>query len=182
MASPTKAPITCHILDTNLGQPARNVRVRLQLTPPSPSSFQSQSQSPSPTPSPSTIAGGGGGGGGCGGGGPPVIFESTTNEDGRVNAWLPYSSPRAGGEAPVYTLEDVLGGEVGGEVGGGGGGGGGGGRSRWTLRFDTGGYFASQGRETFFPEVTVVFEVSPGQHYHVPLLLAPFSYSTYRGS
>ncbi|KAK7746321.1 hypothetical protein SLS53_002280 [Cytospora paraplurivora] len=166
MASPTKAPITCHILDTTLGQPARNVRVRLQLTPPSPASFQSQSPSPSPSPAPSTTAGGGGGGGG---GGPPVIFESTTNEDGRVNTWLPYSSPHAGGEVPVYTLEDVLGG-------------GGGGRSRWTLRFDTGGYFASQGRETFFPEVTVVFEVSPGQHYHVPLLLAPFSYSTYRGS
>ena len=34
----------------------------------------------------------------------------------------------------------------------------------------------------FFPEVTVVFEAGPGEHYHVPLLLAPFGYSTYRGS
>jgi hydroxyisourate hydrolase len=34
----------------------------------------------------------------------------------------------------------------------------------------------------FFPEVTVVFEAWPGEHYHVPLLLAPFGYSTYRGS
>ena len=34
----------------------------------------------------------------------------------------------------------------------------------------------------FFPEITVVFEAGPGEHYHVPLLLAPFGYSTYRGS
>ena len=40
---------------------------------------------------------------------------------------------------------------------------------------------ASHGR-AFFPEVTVVFTVGPGEHYHVPLLLAPFGFSTYRGS
>jgi 5-hydroxyisourate hydrolase len=34
----------------------------------------------------------------------------------------------------------------------------------------------------FFPEVTVVFAVAPGEHYHVPLLLSPFGYSVYRGS
>ncbi|WNI18560.1 hydroxyisourate hydrolase [Actinacidiphila sp. ITFR-21] len=34
----------------------------------------------------------------------------------------------------------------------------------------------------FFPEVTVVFAVTPGEHYHVPLLLNPFGYSVYRGS
>jgi 5-hydroxyisourate hydrolase len=34
----------------------------------------------------------------------------------------------------------------------------------------------------FFPEVTVTFAVSPGEHYHVPLLLNPFGYSVYRGS
>ena len=37
--------------------------------------------------------------------------------------------------------------------------------------------------ETFYPEIVVVFRVtSPGAHYHVPLLLSPFAYSTYRGS
>ncbi|MFL6161065.1 MAG: hydroxyisourate hydrolase [Jatrophihabitantaceae bacterium] len=51
------------------------------------------------------------------------------------------------------------------------------------LRFDTGGYFAARGVATFYPEVSVVFEVTdPEQHYHVPLLLSPFAYSTYRGS
>ena len=34
----------------------------------------------------------------------------------------------------------------------------------------------------FFPEITVAFEAGPGEHCHVPLLLAPFGYSTYRGS
>ncbi|SCK42572.1 hydroxyisourate hydrolase [Streptomyces sp. WMMB 322] len=37
-------------------------------------------------------------------------------------------------------------------------------------------------RGSFFPEVTVVFAVAPGEHYHVPLLLNPFGYSVYRGS
>ncbi|WP_181765982.1 hydroxyisourate hydrolase [Streptomyces albidus (ex Kaewkla and Franco 2022)] len=37
-------------------------------------------------------------------------------------------------------------------------------------------------RESFFPEVTTVFAVRPGEHYHVPLLLNPFGYSVYRGS
>ena len=53
----------------------------------------------------------------------------------------------------------------------------------YRLTFDTGAYFRSRGTEPFFPEVSVVFEVrDPAQHHHVPLLLAPFGYSTYRGS
>ena len=53
----------------------------------------------------------------------------------------------------------------------------------YRLTFGTGAYFAAQGRETFFPEAAVVFEVrDPAQHHHVPLLLSPFGYSTYRGS
>ena len=51
------------------------------------------------------------------------------------------------------------------------------------LVFGTGDYFAGQGVATFYPEVVVVFEVTdPEQHHHVPLLLSPFAYSTYRGS
>ena len=51
------------------------------------------------------------------------------------------------------------------------------------LRFDTGRYFADRGVPTFYPEVTVFFEVvDAGDHHHVPLLLSPFAYSTYRGS
>jgi 5-hydroxyisourate hydrolase len=51
------------------------------------------------------------------------------------------------------------------------------------ITFDTGAYFRGQGVDSFYPEVTVVFEVTdPGRHHHVPLLLSPFAYSTYRGS
>jgi 5-hydroxyisourate hydrolase len=51
------------------------------------------------------------------------------------------------------------------------------------LIFDTGAYFAAQGRTGFYPTVSIVFQiVDAGQHYHVPLLLSPFGYSTYRGS
>ena len=50
----------------------------------------------------------------------------------------------------------------------------------YKITFDTGAYF---GGETFFPEAAVVFEVrDAAQHYHVPLLVSPWSYSTYRGS
>ena len=49
------------------------------------------------------------------------------------------------------------------------------------LVFATGDWFAEQGRETFYPEVVVTFTLGEGRH-HVPLLLSPFAYSTYRGS
>ncbi|SIN68731.1 hydroxyisourate hydrolase [Agromyces cerinus] len=53
----------------------------------------------------------------------------------------------------------------------------------YRLRFDTGAFFAGRGAETFYPEVVVHFEVAEaGRHVHVPLLLSPFAYSTYRGS
>ena len=49
----------------------------------------------------------------------------------------------------------------------------------YRISFDTGGYDP----KGFFPEVSIVFVVhGPTQHYHVPLLLSPFGYSTYRGS
>ncbi|NAZ83416.1 hydroxyisourate hydrolase [Kineococcus sp. R8] len=51
------------------------------------------------------------------------------------------------------------------------------------LTFATGEFFAAAGRETFHPEVVVTFTVDAGRpHLHVPLLLSPFAYSTYRGS
>jgi 5-hydroxyisourate hydrolase len=142
-----KDRITCHILDTSVGRPAAGVRVRLSLEP-SPSSSPIHHGAPTSLP------------------GPPRVFESHTDDDGRIKTWLPYSSATSSGEVPVYTLEDVLG-----EIKG---------PSRWTLRFDTAGYYGEE--NTFFPEVTVVFRVKEGETYHVPLLLAPYSYSTYRGS
>lgn len=53
----------------------------------------------------------------------------------------------------------------------------------YTLVFGTGEYFERSGTETFYPEVAVTFSVSDvDEGYHVPLLLSPFAYSTYRGS
>lgn len=55
----------------------------------------------------------------------------------------------------------------------------------YTLTFLTGEYFAERGVAAFYPFVTVTFRVEAapeGRHYHVPLLLSPFAYSTYRGS
>ena|SRR2546421_9476812 len=53
----------------------------------------------------------------------------------------------------------------------------------YRLIFDTARYFATNNVDAFYPQVTIVFKVeNPAQHYHVPLLLSPFGYSTYRGS
>ena len=53
----------------------------------------------------------------------------------------------------------------------------------YRLSFDVGPYFAASHRASFYPHVDVVFDVTqPDQHHHVPLLLSPFGYSTYRGS
>ncbi|HEY3999433.1 MAG TPA: hydroxyisourate hydrolase [Candidatus Xenobia bacterium] len=54
---------------------------------------------------------------------------------------------------------------------------------KYRLTFDTGAWLASQGTQGFFPEVAITFEIhDAASHYHVPLLLSPFGYSTYRGS
>jgi 5-hydroxyisourate hydrolase len=53
----------------------------------------------------------------------------------------------------------------------------------YRIRFQTAAYFAAQGIEGFFPVVEIQFIVGDGaQHYHVPLLLNPYGFSTYRGS
>jgi len=52
----------------------------------------------------------------------------------------------------------------------------------YRLHFDTAAYFARTGQTGFFPEVSVTFFLNDIGHLHVPLLLSPFGYSTYRGS
>ncbi len=53
----------------------------------------------------------------------------------------------------------------------------------YQLVFATAEYFAMTGTKTFYPEVTVAFTVTDGAaHHHVPLLISPYAYSTYRGS
>ena len=133
-----KDDITCHVLDTTSGRPAKGIHVRLE----GPITKDNASKTNFTT------------------------FESVTDEDGRIKTWLPYSSETSSGDVPVHTLAHVLANVKG--------------ASRWTLRFDTEEYFGEG--KTFFPEATIVFRVEEGQHYHVPLLVSPFSYTTYRGS
>ncbi len=53
----------------------------------------------------------------------------------------------------------------------------------YRISFDTGAYFKALKLDGFYPYVEVVFELTkPNEHHHVPLLLSPFGYSTYRGS
>ena len=55
-------------------------------------------------------------------------------------------------------------------------------KTKYKLVFETDGYFTNGGRESFYPEVQIIFNIEDQSHYHVPLLLNPFGYSTYRGS
>ncbi|GLX92644.1 hydroxyisourate hydrolase [Herbidospora sp. NEAU-GS84] len=81
-----------------------------------------------------------------------ALAEARTDKDGRIREWTPLGREWTG------TLEAAT----------------------YRLIFDTGGYL---GDDAFFPEVTVVFTIADAdQHHHVPLLLSPFGYSTYRGS
>jgi 5-hydroxyisourate hydrolase len=53
----------------------------------------------------------------------------------------------------------------------------------YRITFATGAYFSARGAASFYPEVTITFEITDrDEHYHVPLLLSPYAYSTYRGS
>jgi 5-hydroxyisourate hydrolase len=53
----------------------------------------------------------------------------------------------------------------------------------YRLKFDTGSYFARLDVPTFYPEVVIAFEITEARgKYHVPVLLSPYAYSTYRGS
>jgi 5-hydroxyisourate hydrolase len=91
-----------------------------------------------------------------------TTFTAVTDSDGRITTW---QSSR-----DQFSVESVVQ-EASKEQGV---------PSVWTIKFDTGAYFGTD--KTFFPEVEVAFFVKPGQYYHVPLLLSPYSYSTYRGS
>jgi 5-hydroxyisourate hydrolase len=92
----------------------------------------------------------------------PPTFSATTDDDGRVKAW----SGQDG--ASLSEIFDIA-------------------RSKadkpmvWSIRFDSGSYFDID--KTFFPYIEITFSVSSTEeHYHVPLLLGPWSYTTYRGS
>ena len=107
--------ISTHILDTTLGQPARNVMVKL---------FNHAGQ---------------------------LLAEAKTNQDGRVTS-------------DAFGLQDIQVGD-------------------YCLEFATQAYFEQQALSTFFPKAVIHFSITHAeQHYHIPLLISPFAYSTYRGS
>lgn len=94
----------------------------------------------------------------------PLTFSATTNADGRVTAWTP-SSPFSSDALDVIFKRE--------------------GDQKYSLTFNTEEYFSKRDVKTFFPEVEVKFVVrsnAKGEHYHVPVLLGPFGYTTYRGS
>jgi 5-hydroxyisourate hydrolase len=87
-----------------------------------------------------------------------------TNEDGRVKEWEPTSTASK-------TLEDVMSEFKEGE------------RSSWSIKFDIGPWYEERGVESFWPEIEVKFFVKKGErHYHVPVLVGPWTYTAYRGS
>lgn len=53
---------------------------------------------------------------------------------------------------------------------------------QYRMRFDVAAYFSEHRTKSFYPYIEVVFELGADGHYHVPLLLSPWGYSTYRGS
>jgi 5-hydroxyisourate hydrolase len=55
-------------------------------------------------------------------------------------------------------------------------------KGTYRLTFGTGAYFKKTGSKGFYPSVAITFTVSDARHHHVPLLLSPWGYSTYRGS
>lgn len=53
----------------------------------------------------------------------------------------------------------------------------------YSLKFETGAYFAGRGQESFYPEISITFTVTDAdRHLHVPILVSPFAFTTYRGS
>jgi 5-hydroxyisourate hydrolase len=88
------------------------------------------------------------------------LASASTDRDGRVRDWLASGVVASGGSAPMALAPGT-----------------------YRLTFETGAYFAASGRTGFYPRVEVTFEVrAESEHYHVPLLLSPYGYTTYRGS
>lgn len=52
----------------------------------------------------------------------------------------------------------------------------------YKMNFETGAYFKKKNVKCFYPYVEIIFELSGDEHYHIPLLLNPYGYTTYRGS
>jgi 5-hydroxyisourate hydrolase len=96
-----------------------------------------------------------------------VLLESESEGEGHDGGWQPVASSVTDHDGRV---RDLLGGaqlEA----------------RTYRVTFETGAYFRAAGRPVFYPRVEVIFTITaPTEHHHIPLLLAPYGYSTYRGS
>lgn len=93
----------------------------------------------------------------------PHVFTGVTNSDGRIAEWENKFGVEVWSIVNEGSDEDETNGTT-----------------VWSLKFDTEGYYGEG--KTFWPYVELTFRVKKGEHYHVPLLLGPYNYTTYRGS
>ena len=91
-----------------------------------------------------------------------IDFRAITNEDGRVKEWKPNTK---------FSVQDVMGKFAQGD------------KTAWSIRFNVGAWYEERNVESFWPEIEIKFYVEKGtRHYHVPVLVGPWTYTTYRGS
>lgn len=154
----SKSPITCHVLDSSIGKPAQGIPVHL---------FAQLQTGPTHQPHNGAAF--------------VQIGGSLTNADGRCLDLLPQpqpqSQPSPSNQGEGKKEEEKEGdpeGEDPRKLRAG---------RNYQIVFDTKEYFERTGRKSFYPFVQITFTIeNPGDHYHVPLLISPFSYTTYRGS
>jgi 5-hydroxyisourate hydrolase len=103
---------------------------------------------------------------------PAVAFTAVTNADGRIATWES-EIDHQGNQPSIKTMIKEHAEKEGTAICPKG-------SSVWRIKFNTGAYYGPG--KTFFPEVELTFLVKEGEHFHVPLLLSPYSYTTYRGS
>ena len=90
-------------------------------------------------------------------------YQAMTDSDGRVKDWLQMGDSPSLGEAVSMAQS--------------------GDKVAWSINFEVGSWYQAQGIECFWPEIEIKFWVNKDvPHYHVPLLVGPWTYTTYRGS
>ncbi|CEP63041.1 hydroxyisourate hydrolase LALA0_S07e01090g [Lachancea lanzarotensis] len=148
----SRPPVTCHILDTTTGKPAEGVVCSIYKMAIDDTSDDTQVL--------------------CENGDAPFAL-AKTNADGRIVQWVFAPEPskrtllRSIGiveqESKMLAWKSLVPGF-------------------YKIRFQTSKYYAREGKSCFFPFVEIAFTVSDARHYHIPLLLSNYGYTTYRGS
>ena len=91
-------------------------------------------------------------------------FQAVTDEDGRVKDWEPAKAGSKSLQEVLTEFEDGT-------------------KTAWSIVFEIGPWYEERNIESFWPEIEVKFYVKKGErHYHVPVLMGPWTYTTYRGS